>query len=53
VKLLLTILVGIEDGEVDEAIALMRAAYARDDPTPPKVPTGPVFVLGVEQLERI
>jgi uncharacterized protein YaaQ len=48
-----TLLVGVEDGRVDEALALMRAAYARTRPASPDTPTGPVFVLGIEQTERV
>jgi len=46
-----TLLVGVEEGQVDEAIDLMRSAYgtsARGDG-----PSGPVFVLAVDQVQRL
>ena len=47
-----TLLVGVDDDQVEEAIALMREAYgpsaSRGDS-----PTGPVFIMGVDQVERM
>jgi uncharacterized protein YaaQ len=47
-----TLLVGVDDDQVDEAIALMREAYSpRGSGSAP--PTGPVFIMGVDQVERM
>ncbi|HZQ99888.1 MAG TPA: cyclic-di-AMP receptor [Chloroflexota bacterium] len=47
-----TLLVGVDESQVDEAIELMRSAYggttAKGDG-----PSGPVFVLGVDQVQRL
>ena len=47
-----TLLVGVEDDQVDEAVALMRAAYGHSSAGGDS-PTGPVFIMGVDQLERM
>lgn len=47
-----TLLVGVEDDQVDDAIALMRQAFSQGQPAS-KEPTGPVFVLRAEQTERV
>ena len=46
-----TLLVGVDDDQVDEAIALMREAYG--PASRPDSPTGPVFIMGVDQVERM
>jgi uncharacterized protein YaaQ len=48
-----TLLVGVDESQVDDAVAVMRAAYAQGGPTGEASPTGPVFVLNVEHLERM
>lgn len=47
-----TLLVGVDEEHVDDAISVMRSAYGQS-PQPSETPTGPVFVLGVEHSERI
>ena len=44
-----TLLVGVEDGQVDDAITLMRQAYGQSSDGKP----GPVFVLPVDQVDRM
>ena len=46
-----TLLVGVEDNQVEEAIALMREAYGQRGSS--DSPTGPVFVLAADQMERM
>jgi uncharacterized protein YaaQ len=48
-----TLLVGVEEGQIDEALSLMRAAYAQGSAPASDGPSGPVFVLAVEQVQRI
>jgi len=48
-----TLLVGVDESQVDDAIAVMRSAYAQSHPEDSSSPTGPVFVLNVEHLERM
>ncbi|MBI3979630.1 MAG: cyclic-di-AMP receptor [Chloroflexi bacterium] len=43
-----TLLVGVEDDQVDRALAIMREAYG-----PRPEPSGPVFVLPVGQTVRV
>ena len=44
-----TLLVGVPDEQVDEAIAIMRSAYGgRGEPN-----SGPVFVLKVDETARM
>jgi uncharacterized protein YaaQ len=47
-----TLLVGVEDGRVDGAIGVMRAAYSHGA-RPTEAPTGPVFVLDVDTMLRV
>ena len=47
-----TLLVGVDDDQVDEAIALMREAYGPGSSSASS-PTGPVFIMGVDQVERM
>lgn len=47
-----TLLVGVEDGRVEGAIGVMRAAYGHGAP-PADGPTGPVFVLDVDGMVRV
>jgi uncharacterized protein YaaQ len=47
-----TLLVGVEDGRVDGALGVMRAAYGHGT-SPPDAPTGPVFVLDVDAMLRV
>ena len=44
-----TLLVGVEEGQVDEAIDLMRGAY----PGGSGEQNGPVFVLAVDKMQRL
>ena len=46
-----TLLVGVDDDQVDTAIGLMREAYGGRSNA--DSPTGPVFVMNVEQIERM
>jgi uncharacterized protein YaaQ len=48
-----TLLVGVEDYQVDDAIAVMRAAYGQGGAPGADAPTGPVFVLATDQLVRM
>lgn len=48
-----TLLVGVEDHQVDAAINVMRAAYAHEGAPRADAPTGPVFVLAADQLVRM
>ena len=47
-----TLLVGVDEAQVDEAIQLMREAYGQGGGGD-AAGTGPVFVLNVEQMERM
>ena len=47
-----TLLVGVEDHQVGGAIGVMRAAYGHGAP-PSDAPTGPVFVLDVDDSVRL
>jgi uncharacterized protein YaaQ len=47
-----TLLVGVDDDQVEEAIALMREAYGHVGSSADS-PTGPVFIMGVDQIERM
>jgi uncharacterized protein YaaQ len=47
-----TLLVGVDDNQVDEAIALMREAYGQRSGGGDSS-TGPVFILAADQLERM
>lgn len=46
-----TLLVGVDDAQVDEAVGLMRQAYGPGSGG--DNPSGPVFVLKVDQIERM
>lgn len=48
-----TLLVGVEDDRVDDAIAVMRAAYAHGGAPPGETPSGPVFVMPADQFVRM
>jgi uncharacterized protein YaaQ len=46
-----TLLVGVDDDQVEEAIALMREAYGPNSGS--GSPTGPGVIMGVDQIERM
>jgi uncharacterized protein YaaQ len=48
-----TLLVGVEDADVDDALAVMRAAYGPGPADGSAGPSGPVFVVGVSQSVRM
>lgn len=48
----LTLLVGVDDFQVKDAIRVMREAYALHAPPGDDSRSGPVFVLGVEHFDR-
>ena len=43
-----TLLVGVEESQVEDALGVMRGAYGGGDPQ-----TGPVFVLAVDKVQRL
>lgn len=46
-----TLLVGVDDDQVDAAVGLMREAYGGRSSG--DSPSGPVFIMNVEQIERM
>jgi uncharacterized protein YaaQ len=48
-----TLLVGVEDSEVDDALAVMRAAHGPAPGNGTNGSSGPAFVLGVDQAARL
>jgi uncharacterized protein YaaQ len=48
-----TLLVGVEDAEVDRALDVMRAAYLPAGASGAEAPAGPVFVLTVGETARM
>lgn len=46
-----TLLVGVDESQVDEVLGLMRGAYQGGGSGPAQ--SGPVFVLAVEQMQRL
>jgi uncharacterized protein YaaQ len=48
-----TLLVGVEDHQVDDAIEVMRAAYGHGGAPKAETPSGPVFVLATDRLVRM
>ena len=47
-----TLLVGVEEHQLDGALGVMRSAYG-GRPSSSDSPSGPVFVLDVERFERV
>ena len=48
-----TLLVGVDDAEVDQALAVMRGAYLPVGASGAEAPLGPVFVLAVAEATRV
>jgi uncharacterized protein YaaQ len=46
-----TLLVGVDEAQIDDALGVMRSAYGGSSSG--DGPTGPVFVLAVDKVQRL